>query len=50
MGFTPREVDDMSLWEFVACCDGWRDAHSTGEEMPDPPSPDEFHDMVNRLA
>lgn len=24
MGFTPREVDAMSLWEFTACADGFR--------------------------
>lgn len=22
MGFTPREIDTMTLWEFIACCDG----------------------------
>jgi hypothetical protein len=22
MGFTPRDVDQMTVWEFVACCDG----------------------------
>lgn len=24
MGFTPREVDQMSLWELLACADGVR--------------------------
>lgn len=23
MGFTPREVDRMSLWEYMACLKGW---------------------------
>lgn len=23
MGFTPSEIDKMSLWEFLACRDGW---------------------------
>lgn len=23
MGFTPAQVDDMTLWEFSACADGW---------------------------
>lgn len=24
MGFSPRVVDEMSLWEFNACYDGWK--------------------------
>lgn len=24
MGFSPRVVDSMSLWEFNACYDGWK--------------------------
>ena len=27
MGFSPRQVDEMSLWEFVACADGYAEAH-----------------------
>lgn len=27
MGFTPREVDAMSAWEFAACADGYAEAH-----------------------
>lgn len=27
MGFSPRDVDDMSLWQFFACLDGWNAAH-----------------------
>lgn len=23
MGFTPRQIDEMSVWEFVACSDGY---------------------------
>lgn len=26
MGFTPREVDRMTLWEFLACLDGYAEA------------------------
>lgn len=39
----------MSLWEFVACLDGWKAAHGV-EEKPQAPSADEFYDMVERLA
>lgn len=27
MGFTPREVDQMSLWEFAACVAGFAEFH-----------------------
>lgn len=28
MGFTPRQVGEMSLWQFMACADGWARANS----------------------
>lgn len=27
MGFTPRQVDEMSLWELTACADGYAKAN-----------------------
>jgi hypothetical protein len=27
MGFTPRDVDQMTIWEFNACFDGWKAAN-----------------------
>lgn len=27
MGFTPRQVDEMTLWEWIACVDGYAEAH-----------------------
>lgn len=27
MGFPPRDVDKMSIWEFTACYDGWKFAN-----------------------
>lgn len=27
MGFTPRDVDQMTIWEFNACYDGWKIAN-----------------------
>lgn len=37
MGFPPREVDSMSLWQFFACLDGWNAAHGgdQNKEMSD---------------
>jgi hypothetical protein len=28
MGFTPAQVGEMSLWQFMACVDGWAKANS----------------------
>lgn len=27
MGFRPRDVDEMGLWEFMACLDGYVEAN-----------------------
>lgn len=27
MGFTPAQVDGMGFWEFLACLDGYAQAH-----------------------
>lgn len=40
MGFTPCEIDQMSLWEFGACTDGYAKAHG-GKSGP---SSDEMSD------
>jgi hypothetical protein len=49
MGFSPRQVDEMSLWEFAACTDGFNRAHG-GDEKPEPPTEAEFYDMLERLG
>lgn len=41
IGFTPAEVNEMSLWELNACCEGYRKAHSP-DEPPAPPTPEAF--------
>lgn len=28
MGFTPEQVGRMSLWQFMACADGWARSNS----------------------
>lgn len=38
----------MSLWQFAACIDGYRRANETGEESPDPMTPAEFDQMLDR--
>lgn len=49
MGFTPREVDAMSLWEFTAAMDGYARANGAGESAQ-APSYEEHLEMVNRLG
>ncbi len=39
----------MSLWQFAACVDGHNRANSP-DEVVDPPTTDEFHDLVRRLG
>ena len=39
----------MSLWQFVACVDGWKAANGVSDK-PAPPSAAEFYDMVERLG
>lgn len=41
MGFTPQQVDAMSLWQFTACADGYAAAHGTKESVQ-PPTDEEF--------
>jgi hypothetical protein len=34
MGLSPRDVNDMSLWEFNACLEGWKAAHASDDAAP----------------
>lgn len=36
MGFCPRQVDAMTLWEFTACMDGWKAANQIDEQTAPP--------------
>ena len=45
MGLDPRQVDGMSLWEFVTCVDAWRLAQG-GEEEPEAPSEEEYINLI----
>ncbi len=49
MGFGPREVDAMSLWEFTAAADGFARANGA-EQTAEAPSYDEHLAMVERLG
>lgn len=49
LGFSPRDVDQMSLWEFTACVDAHRKASGTEPEVK-APSADEYFEQVARLG
>ncbi len=36
MGFTPAEVDQMTLWELAAAAHGWSKANGAEEEVAAP--------------
>jgi hypothetical protein len=40
MGFSPRDVDEMTPWEFHCCLAGYHRAHSSDEDKT-PPMSDE---------
>jgi hypothetical protein len=44
---SPREVDECTLWELAACVDAYNRANGA-EEQPEPPSSQEFDDMIAR--
>ena len=44
MGFSPREVDAMSVWEFMACCEAFR-ASKGGKPASREVSDDELREM-----
>lgn len=48
MGFTPRQVGEMSLWQFMAAADGW--ARANAAESPTPASEDDVEDVRALLA
>ncbi|GHC61636.1 hypothetical protein [Limoniibacter endophyticus] len=48
MGFSPREVDQMTLWELAVAAHGWIKANG-GEEETAAPSWEEHIAMVNAV-
>lgn len=46
MGFTPAQVDAMTLWEFTACVEGYAAAHGAeGRPEGEPMSLDRMRDL-----
>ncbi|MBD0416503.1 hypothetical protein [Oryzicola mucosus] len=49
MGYTPDQIDRMSLWEFSACQSAWMKANGP-EQEPEAPSLAEHQAMVNKMT
>jgi hypothetical protein len=49
MGFTPRQIDELSFWEFLAVRDGWIAANSTSDGVG-APTPEEHEAMLEKYA
>lgn len=48
MGYSPREIDKMTLWELSACTEGWIKANGAEQEA-DAPTWDEHLAMVSAV-
>lgn len=49
MGWTPRQVDETSLWEFKAAVDGYVEAQG-GEAKPEAPTIDEHQALLEKYG
>lgn len=48
MGFPPREVKLMTMWEYMACVKGWNRVNGGGDAGT--PMSDEDYDALCRLG
>jgi hypothetical protein len=48
MGFLPKHIDEMTLWEFSACVDGW--SLSKGIKKPGKAISDKQYDALTALG
>lgn len=44
MGFRPKDIDEMTLWEFSCCVDGW--SMSKGIKKPGKAITDDQYDAL----
>jgi hypothetical protein len=49
MGFTPTQINAMSLWEFLAVRDGWIAANSPPDALQ-PPTAEEHDAMIEKYG
>jgi hypothetical protein len=48
MGFSPRQIGEMSLHQYAAVVDGWNAAHDSGDVASSAPTAGEF-ELAKRL-
>lgn len=48
LGWTPRQVDQLTFWELHVAVEGWRRAQGVEEDV-DPPSPEEHDALAERF-
>lgn len=46
MGLSTADVDAMSLAQWIAVTDAWREAHASPDEKPEAPSAEEYRRIV----
>lgn len=42
MRYSPQQVNDMTLWQFGACADGYRKVNGPANKADTPPSDEEY--------
>jgi hypothetical protein len=49
MGYSPQQINDMSLWQFMAVYDGYSQANMTEEQRRSQPMSDEEFEIASRM-
>ena len=48
MGLSPRDVDEMTLAQWIAVAEAWAEAHDTESAKPEPMSSEEYYRLIER--
>lgn len=48
IGIAPRDIDLLSLGEFISCVEGWNRVHGAPDK-PEPPSEERFEKMLAKI-
>lgn len=50
IGYTPQQIDDMSLWQIACAVEGYRAAHEPSDGAPAAMTPDEFDALKTKFG
>ncbi|WP_406720367.1 hypothetical protein RPE78_09135 [Thioclava litoralis] len=50
MGFAPSQIKEMTLWEYLACLDGWNRSQGKGHAHEGGPMTDADYDALCELG